>query len=141
MEFTKFTSLENSYREKYIGILRRYGYDKVRWVAHEKIHGCLTADSLIQTREYGKVSIGWIVNNRVDCHVLSVNVATGEKEWDRVIAFQNVPNDGKQWYKVTLDDDTTLCMTGNHKLWLPKEKRYEQVDNLINSAEVYLLKT
>jgi len=40
MKFKPYTSIENHYREKYIEILREYGFDKdVRWVAHEKIHG------------------------------------------------------------------------------------------------------
>ena len=39
MKFKKFTSIENSYREKYIEIIREYGYDKVRWLATEKIDG------------------------------------------------------------------------------------------------------
>jgi len=39
MEFNEFTEIENHYREKYLGILREYGFDKVKWLALEKIHG------------------------------------------------------------------------------------------------------
>jgi len=39
VKFNKYTSTENSYREKYIAILREYGFDNVQWVAHEKIDG------------------------------------------------------------------------------------------------------
>ena len=39
MKFKKYTSTENSYRDKYIAILREYGFDNVPWVAHEKIDG------------------------------------------------------------------------------------------------------
>lgn len=39
MKFEKYTSTENSYRTKYIAILRGCGFDKVQWVAHEKIDG------------------------------------------------------------------------------------------------------
>lgn len=39
MEFRKFTSIENHYREKYITILHELGYDQKQWIVHEKIHG------------------------------------------------------------------------------------------------------
>jgi len=39
MKFRKFCEIENSYREKYIAILREYGYDKLKWHVSEKIDG------------------------------------------------------------------------------------------------------
>lgn len=37
--FIEYPSIENSYREKQIEIIREHGYDKVEWVATEKVHG------------------------------------------------------------------------------------------------------
>jgi Rnl2 family RNA ligase len=37
--FIPYPSIENSYREKQIEIIREHGYDKVEWVATEKVHG------------------------------------------------------------------------------------------------------
>lgn len=41
MKFSRYNSIENHYRQKYIEIVREYGFDKpgTRWIAHEKIHG------------------------------------------------------------------------------------------------------
>ena len=39
MKFNKFTSIENSYREKYIAILRSLNFINVKWVVTEKIDG------------------------------------------------------------------------------------------------------
>ena len=37
--FTAYSSIENSYRGKDIGRIRNEGFDKVEWVALEKVHG------------------------------------------------------------------------------------------------------
>jgi Rnl2 family RNA ligase len=39
VKFKKHTSTENSYREKYLAILREYGFADVPWVVSEKIDG------------------------------------------------------------------------------------------------------
>ena len=39
MKFKEYTSIENSYREKYIQIIQSNGLDRGIWVATEKIHG------------------------------------------------------------------------------------------------------
>ena len=40
MEFRKFNSLENSYRENFIHKIRGYGLENEKWVVTEKLHGC-----------------------------------------------------------------------------------------------------
>lgn len=39
IQFIEYESIENSYREKQIAIIRECGFDKVEWVATEKVHG------------------------------------------------------------------------------------------------------
>ena len=40
MQFKKYNSIDNSYREKTVRYIKQGGFDKVPWVAQEKIHGC-----------------------------------------------------------------------------------------------------
>ena len=40
MEFRKFNSLENSYRENFIHKIREQGLENEKWVVTEKLHGC-----------------------------------------------------------------------------------------------------
>jgi len=40
MKFTKYSSIENHYRKKYIEILEEHGFADIPYIAHEKIHGC-----------------------------------------------------------------------------------------------------
>jgi Rnl2 family RNA ligase len=39
VEFSQYSSIENSYRDKEIEQVRSHGFDKVEWVATEKVHG------------------------------------------------------------------------------------------------------
>ena len=39
MEFSQYSSIENSYRDKEVEQVRLHGFDKVEWVATEKVHG------------------------------------------------------------------------------------------------------
>ena len=138
MKFARYTSIENHYREKYITILEEYGYADIPYIAHEKIHGCLSGDTKITTREFGEVELSYLIDNKLKCHVMSLNTEDNEIEWDEVINFQNVPNDDKQWYEVELDDGTILQITGNHKVWIPKLKKYVAVKEL--TGDEYLMK-
>jgi Rnl2 family RNA ligase len=38
--FVAYSSIENSYRDKFVSSIREAGLDKVEWVALEKVHGC-----------------------------------------------------------------------------------------------------
>jgi Rnl2 family RNA ligase len=39
MEFVKYSSLENHYREKFIDSIRLHGYEKIPYIITEKVHG------------------------------------------------------------------------------------------------------
>ncbi|RLA03792.1 MAG: hypothetical protein DRQ47_04490 [Gammaproteobacteria bacterium] len=40
MKFTRYSSIENHYRKKYIEILEEHNFADIPYIAHEKIHGC-----------------------------------------------------------------------------------------------------
>ena len=96
----------------------------------EKIHGCLKFDTLITTQEYGDITIKEIVDNKLKCNVLTKNIKTNELEWNLVLNFWNTPDNTKDWYRVTLDDGTTITMTGNHKVYTPLNKDYTSCEDL-----------
>ena len=41
-----------------------------------------------------------------------------------------------QWYKITLENGTTLNITGNDTVYLPKLKCYRRVDELDGNEEI-----
>lgn len=55
---------------------------KINWPASvsPKIDGCLSGDTLIQTKEFGIKAIKYIVENKLNCRVLSYNTKTKKAE-------------------------------------------------------------
>jgi len=95
----------------------------------EKFHGCVHKDTIVNTFEHGDVTIGWIVDNKVNCNIKSMDTITGEIVYVPIDAFYHVPNDG-EWYEIELEDGTKLIITGNNPVWLPDLGIYRRVDSL-----------
>lgn len=96
----------------------------------EKIHGCLKFDTLITTKEYGDIPIKEIVDNKLSCHVLTKNLKTGKKEWNLVKNFwKSKNNKHKKWLKITLEDNTELFLTEDHKIYNPETDDYQEAKN------------
>lgn len=100
------------------------------FIASEKIHGCLRYDTLVTTKEFGDIPIREIVDNKLECRVLTKNLTTHENEWNKVLNSWHSKDDTKKWFKVTLEDDTVLYMTGNHRVYLPLTNEYISCDKL-----------
>ena len=109
MEFKKYRSIENTYREKYIEMVRQHGYDHkdILWYATEKIDGCLDEATEIYTKEYGLVPIKFIVDNKLKCKVLAYNTDENIIIWDNVINY-SAEHDNLQWYKLILENGIEL---------------------------------
>lgn len=144
MHFRKYPSLVNHYHNKDIDRLEIMFGDRMHdcdWILTEKIHGCLREDTIIKTREFGEVSIKFLVDNSITCQVLSVNHENDEIEWDEVIDFSAVQDDKKEWYEVELEDGVVLHITGNHKVYDAKNRIYIAIEDLDNtSSDIFLLK-
>ena len=95
----------------------------------EKIHGCLKYDTLITTKEYGDIPIREIVENKLSCHVLTMNLETNENEWNIVKNHWGNESD-KTWFKITLEDGSEIIATGNHKIFNPESQKYIPVNEL-----------
>ena len=96
----------------------------------EKLHGCVSTDTLVETQELGTVTIGSLVNSPPETlHVKSFNTETNEVEYAEVSDYYFLPDDG-EWYEIELEDGTKLEITGNNPVWLPNEEKYVRVDEL-----------
>ena len=103
----------------------------------EKIHGCLKFDTLITTREFGDVPIKEIVENEIECEILTRNLKTNKNEWNFVQDSWKSENDGKEWFKITLNDDSEITITGNQLIWCPDKNEYIPVKDLIEGDIVF----
>jgi DNA polymerase-3 subunit alpha len=140
MDFKKYSSIENSYRQKTIQSIFEYGFQNHEWVVSEKIHGCLDYNTIIITNEYGPKKLGDIVNQKLPCHVLTYNIEKNKEEWKRINTFSETPKGSKQWYRITLKDGKKIQITGNHYVWLPKHNCYRKVEDLVEGDEILLKK-
>jgi len=105
-------------------------------VLTEKLHGCVTKDSMVETLEHGSISIGELQKLVPNVHVKSMNVHTGEITFEKCEkVFENGPADN--WYEIQLNNDTKIKITGNHLVWLPKLKCYREVENLEEGDEIF----
>lgn len=102
-----------------------------------KWHGCVERNTIVDTLEYGKKTIGEIVDNKKECSIKSYNVVTGEIEYSPINNFYFIPNDG-EWYEIELEDGRKITITGNNPVWLPELNCYRRVDEL-NGDEKLLI--
>lgn len=102
-----------------------------------KLHGCVEKNTIVNTLEYGDITIGEIVEKQINCSIKSYNVKTKKIEYAPVEQFYYVPNDG-EWYEIELEDGTKLTITGNNPVWIPELNCYRRVDEL-DGTEMLLI--
>lgn len=110
----------------------------VHAIASEKLHGCLKYDTLITTNEYGNIAIGIIIENNLDCNVLTFNHKTGENEWNPILNKWKSEDTSKDWYLITTDKGQSITLTGNHEVWCINKKEYIRCDELTTSDIIQL---
>lgn len=104
-----------------------------------KIHGCVEKNTIVKTMEYGDKTIGEIVDNKINCHILARDLNENVDVYVPVDNFYKIENDG-EWYEIELEDGTKLIITGNNPIWCPELQAYRRVDEL-NGDEKFLLNT
>lgn len=102
-----------------------------------KEHGCVQKDSIINTKEYGDLTIGEIVDNKIDCHIKAFDTLNEEIVYVPIDKHYMIPNDG-EWYEIELENGTKLIITGNNPVWIPTLEAYRRVDEL-NGNEYVLI--
>lgn len=103
-----------------------------------KCHGCVREDTIVDTLEYGKVTIGEIVNHKKECHIKSFDTEVNEVVYVPIDNFYMIPNDG-EWYELELENGIKITITGNNPIYIPSIGAYRRVDELC--GDEYLLFT
>lgn len=108
---------------KFIG-----GIDASLCLGQFKMDGCLDYSTILET-DKGKLTIGEIVENRIECNVKAFNFEKNE------IIFTPIKNwfindNNFKWYELELDDGRKLKVTGNHKVWVTNKNAWIEVENL-----------
>lgn len=95
-----------------------------------KLDGCVSGDTVITTN-IGGLPMSEIVNNNIDCLVISYNVKTKQTENKKILnKMKSNENIGKIWYEIETDDGRKLKVTSDHLIYLPKLKCWRRVDEL-----------
>ena len=76
---------------------------------------CLDYESTIDTLEYGKKKLGTIVNQKLDCHVLSMNLTSEKVEYKKVLNFYK--SKYIECLKIKHSGGGSFKCTGNHKIF------------------------
>ena len=95
----------------------------------EKIHGCVDANTIINTNE-GKKTIKEIVDNRLNVLIEAFDINTQQKVFVPIDNYYLKENDG-DWYEIELENGQKIEITGNNPVWLPELHCYRRVDELI----------
>lgn len=139
MKFKSYSEIENTYNEKFLKQVKELGYGSknYNYMCFNKIDGCLEANTIIDTFEYGPKTIKEIVEKNLNCHVKCYDHQTNE------IVFSSILNRSKtksknNWFKIITDDGKKLFITGNHKVYLPKLNCYRCVDELTKNDEFFI---
>lgn len=102
-----------------------------------KIHGCVEENTIVETLEYGKITIGEIVNKQIDCHIRARDINSETDVFVPIDNFYKVENDG-EWYEIELENGTKLIITGNNPVWCPELGVYRRVDELVGDEKLLI---
>jgi hypothetical protein len=94
-----------------------------------KLHGCVERDTIVNTKEYGNLTIGEIVDKKIDCHIKAYDTDLEENVYVPIDDYYLMKNDG-EWYEIELEDGKKITITGNNPVWLPEFGVYRRVDEL-----------
>ena len=108
--------------------IHRFSPDSEVYIS-AKIHGCVERNTVVDTLEYGKKTIGDIVDNKLECHIKAFDIEEDSVVYVPIDNFYFMPNDG-EWYEIELEDGTKITITGNNPVWLPLEETYRRAEDL-----------
>jgi hypothetical protein len=95
----------------------------------EKLHGCVDRNTIIETLELGEVTIGEIVDNKLDVRVKAMDTVSNQIVFVPIDDYYFYPND-TDWYLIELEDGMEITITGNNPVWLPELGCYRKVEAL-----------
>lgn len=103
----------------------------------EKFDGCLDYSTTIITKEFGEVEIGKIVDNDLECHVMSYNHKTNTSEFKKITARKN-SKQADNWACIILENAIEIKITDNHWVWSESSQEYIQVADIKEGASLLL---
>jgi hypothetical protein len=99
-----------------------------------KFDGCLSSEWVIEFEDGRRITIGEVVNNKIQGRIKSYNVHTKQIEFNEIEAWstnRDMTDDPVKWFKLTLENGIKLPpLTGNHLVWLPQIRCWRRVDQL-----------
>lgn len=115
-------------------------FDITKATCAEKMDGCLQEQTKVYSKEYGSITIGQLVKEKLECRVLSYDVETDEVCWEKVTGH-SCSEETDDWYELETMDGKSITVTGNHLVWLPAKQEWKRVDQLKEGDKVLLTKT
>jgi len=122
MEFKRFSSLENSYRQNLIDKVQYEGKDGGLWMATEKLHGCFQDKTKVTLPDGSYKTIQEIVESKYSGEVLGVD-KEGKLVPTKVVNWYENGNT-TEWLKVTFQtyggkggNSRAVKCTPNHKFF------------------------
>ena len=113
---------------------------KISWpaIGSIKVDGCLSGDTLIKTKEFNLKTIKYIVENKLNCSVLSYNLKTKKNEYKKVINYfkDRILSELIIWYEIETENGQVLKLTGNHRVFLPELNCWRRVDELTGEEKL-----
>jgi hypothetical protein len=111
------------------------------WYVSRKIDGCVDYHTLVEFDNGDILSIGFVVENKINGNVKSYNHKTGQIEYKPIINHMHNLEDiseksQTQWYEIVLENGQSLKITGNDTVYLPELKCYRRVDELNGDEKI-----
>lgn len=103
---------------------------------------CLTGDTLITLSNGTQKTIKEIVENKLECEVITYNSDKNCFEIKQVYDWQKIPlaSKNKRMVKVVIEDELgkehIIECTEDHKIWIESEQKYIEAGKLIENMEV-----
>jgi len=98
-------------------------------IIFNKYDGCLDYNTVIETLEHGDLKIGYIVDNKIKCHVKSYDIYTNTIVYPTIDGYSEKDNIDN-WYEIEMDNGVKLKVTENHYIYMEKLKCWRKVKDL-----------
>jgi hypothetical protein len=96
---------------------------------------CFPYETMVET-DQGEYPIGWIVEEGINCKVLSFNHETQQTEFKEIEEFHKNTTD--EFIEIELEDGTILRCTPNHPIYI-EGKGYISAEDVLENDEVLSL--
>ncbi len=123
-----YMHIDNLYKDQTILMFREC-------YALEKIHGCLHADTIIETVD-GKKTIKDICIGKYTGKIKSFDVNNNKYIWKQITNHW-IGDETEDWYRIETQYSGDIIATGNHMFWLPQLKCWRRAD-LLKSGDIVM---